>query len=250
MLKVNIENITLSNNSEKHFILSNIKFELFERKVYTILGKNGSGKSTLIKSLTGLLNDNIFLTRGTVLLDGKDILTCDAKNLQQIRKNKIRYVFQDAVNSFDPLRTFKYYFENSLADKNQIEKLLKYFLLPGYDEVSRLYPYEVSGGMAQRLSTVLAFAANPILIIFDEPTSGVDYAISNLLLLKLKDFTQKENRSVLLVTQDINFAEKISDEITFLSDGTITQFKTKSDFFTQRENDVLNSFFSSHDELK
>jgi len=250
MLKVNIENITLSNNSEKHFILSNIKFELFERKVYTILGKNGSGKSTLIKSLTGLLNDNIFLTRGTVLLDGKDILTCDAKNLQQIRKNKIRYVFQDAVNSFDPLRTFKYYFENSLADKNQIEKLLKYFLLPGYDEVSRLYPYEVSGGMAQRLSTVLAFAANPILIIFDEPTSGVDYAISNLLLLKLKDFIQKENRSALLVTQDINFVEKISDEITFLSDGTITQFKTKSDFFTQRENDVLNSFFSSHDELK
>ena len=181
MLKVNIENITLSNNSEKHFILSNIKFELFERKVYTILGKNGSGKSTLIKSLTGLLNDNIFLTRGTVLLDGKDILTCDAKNLQQIRKNKIRYVFQDAVNSFDPLRTFKYYFENSLADKNQIEKLLKYFLLPGYDEVSRLYPYEVSGGMAQRLSTVLAFAANPILIIFDEPTSGVDYAIWSIL---------------------------------------------------------------------
>jgi len=233
MLKVDIENITISNINNTHLLLKKIDFELSEGKVYTILGKNGTGKSTLIKSLTRLLNENIF--------SDKNISDCDADELLQIRKNEIRYVFQDAANSFDPLKTFEYYFDNSLADKNKINELLEYFLLPDYNEISCLYSYEVSGGMAQRLSMILAFLAEPQLIIFDEPTTGIDYAISNLLLLIFKKFTKEENKMVLIVTHDIIFAEKISDELAFLSDGTLTQFKTKDEFFAKQDIDLLNS---------
>jgi len=240
MLKVNIDNITICNNHTKHLLLKNVNFELLKGKVYTILGKNGTGKSTLIKSLTGLLNRNIFQTNGTVLFEDENILNCDAEILQQIRFNKIRYVFQDAVNSFDPLKTFKYYFKNSFAGRDQIDELLNYFLLPDYNHISQLYPYEVSGGMAQRLSMVLALIANPQLLILDEPTSNIDYAISNLLLLKLIELT-KEDRTVLLVTQDINFAGKASDEISLISDETISAFKSKTDFFAQQDVELLNS---------
>jgi len=245
MLKVNIDNITICNNHTKHLLLKNVNFELLKGKVYTILGKNGTGKSTLIKSLTGLLNKNIFQTNGTVLFEDENILTCDAEKLQQVRFNKIRYVFQDAVNSFDPLKTFQYYFKNSFAARDQIDELLNYFLLPDYNYISQSYPYEVSGGMAQRLSIVLALIANPQLLILDEPTSNIDYAISNLLLLKLKELT-KEDRTVLLVTQDINFAGKASDEISLISDGTISVFKSKIDFFAQQDVELLNSI----DEIK
>jgi ABC-type glutathione transport system ATPase component len=241
MLKVNIDKITVSNNHTKHLLLKKIDFELFEGKVYTILGKNGTGKSTLIKSLTNLLNENIFSINGNIIWDKKNISDYDADELLQIRKNKIRYVFQDAANSFDPLKTFQYYFENSLADKNKIDELLKYFLLPDYNEMSRLYSYEVSGGMAQRLSVILAFLAEPQLIILDEPTSGIDYAISNLLLLKIKKFTKKENKIVLIVTHDIIFSENVSDELALLTEGTLTQFKTKDEFFAMQDIDLLNS---------
>ncbi len=241
MLKVNLDKITVSNNYTKHLLLKKIDFELFEGKVYTILGKNGTGKSTLIKSLTNLLNENIFSINGNIIWDKKNISDYDADELLQIRKNKIRCVFQDAANSFDPLKTFQYYFENSLADKNKIDELLKYFLLPDYNEISRLYSYEVSGGMAQRLSVILAFLAEPQLIILDEPTSGIDYAISNLLLLKIKKFTKKENKIVLIVTHDIIFSEKVSDKLALLSDGTLTQFKTKDEFFAMQDIDLLNS---------
>jgi len=240
MFKVNIDNITISNNHTKHLLLKNVNFELLKGKVYTILGKNGTGKSTLIKSLTGLLNKNIFQTNGTVLFEDENIFNCDAGKLQQVRFNKIRYVFQDAVNSFDPLKTFQYYFKNSFAARDQIDELLNYFLLPDYNHISQSYPYEVSGGMAQRLSIVLALIANPQLLILDEPTSNIDYAISNLLLLKLKELT-KEDRTVLLVTQDINFAGKASDEISLISDGTISVFKSKIDFFAQQDVELLNS---------
>jgi ABC-type glutathione transport system ATPase component len=241
MLKVDIENITISNNNNTHLLLKKIDFELSERKVYTILGKNGTGKSTLIKSLTKLLNENIFSVNGNINWDNKNISDCDADELLQIRKNEIRYVLQDAANSFDPLKTFRYYFDNSLADRNKIDELLEYFLLPDYSEISRLYSYEISGGMAQRLSMILAFLAEPQLIIFDEPTTGIDYAISNLLLLKIKRFTEEENKIVLIVTHDIIFAEKISDELAFLSNGSLTQFKTKDEFFAKQDIDLLNS---------
>ena len=241
MLKVDIENITISNNNNTHLLLKNINFDLSEGKIYTILGKNGTGKSTLIKSLTKLLNENIFSVNGNIIWDSKNILDCNDDELLQIRKDEIRYVFQDAANSFDPLKTFQYYFYNSLTDKNKIDEILEYFLLPDYDEISRLYSYEVSGGMAQRLSMILAFLAEPQLIILDEPTSGIDYAISNLLLLKLKKFTKEENKIVLIVTHDIIFAEKVSDELAFLSDGTLTQFNTKDEFFAKQDIDLLNS---------
>jgi ABC-type glutathione transport system ATPase component len=241
MLKVDIENITISNNNNTHLLLKNINFDLSEGKIYTILGKNGTGKSTLIKSFTGLLNENIFSVNGNVIWNNKNISNCHADELLQIRKDEIRYVFQDAGNSFDPLKTFQYYFYNSLAGKNKIDEMLEYFLLPNYDEISRLYSYEVSGGMAQRLSMILAFLAEPQLIILDEPTSGIDYAISNLLLLKLKKFTKEENKIVLIVTHDIIFAEKVSDELAFLSDGTLTKFNTKDEFFAKQDIDLLNS---------
>jgi ABC-type glutathione transport system ATPase component len=241
MLKVNIENITISNNKNTHLLLEKINFELLVGKVYTILGKNGTGKSTLIKSLTKLLNENIFPVNGTVLIEDIDILNCTMNDLLQIRRNKIRYVFQDAASSFDPLKTFKYYFENSLADKNKIDELLEYFLLPEYNEISRLYPYEVSGGMAQRLSMIFAFLAEPPLIILDEPTSGIDYAISNLLKYKIENFISKEKRTVLIVTHDIVFAEKVSNELALLSNGTLTEFNAKDEFFAKQDIDLLNS---------
>jgi ABC-type glutathione transport system ATPase component len=241
MLKVDIENITISNNNIAHLLLKNINFQLSEGKIYTILGKNGTGKSTLIKSLTKLLNENVFSVNGNIIWDNKNISDLIADELLQIRKNKIRYVFQDAANSFDPLRTFQYYFDNSLAGKNKIDELLEYFLLPDYNEISRLYSYEVSGGMAQRLSMIFAFLAEPQLIILDEPTSGIDYAISNLLMLKIKKFVKEENKIVLIVTHDIIFAEKVSDELAFLSDGTLTQFNTKDEFFANQDIDLLTS---------
>jgi ABC-type glutathione transport system ATPase component len=249
MLKVNIENITLSDNTNRYLLLQDISFETSFGKVYTILGRNGAGKSTLIKSLTRLLNESTFKINGTVFFEGKNIFSCSDEALRSMREFSIRYVFQDAANCFDPLKTFKYYFENSGAEKNKIIELLNYFLLPQFDDIVKLFPYEISGGMAQRLSIVLALLSEPELLILDEPTSGIDYTVLNLLLFKLKHFTKEEKKTVLLVTQDIKFAEKVSDEIAFLSKGTLSSFKEKDVFFKQTDCEVLASFIDSFSEL-
>jgi len=248
MLNVDIDTITLLSRSSKRILLENLKFELGSNSIYSILGKNGSGKTTLIKSLTGLLPQNQYEVIGQVELNEVNLLDTTYEVLRSIRKEKIRYVFQDVTNSFDPLRKFEYYFNNSEAARFEIEEQLQYFLLPEYNNISKLYPYELSGGMAQRMSLLFSLIAKPNLIILDEPTSGVDYAIVNLLLLKLKEFINDAGNSIIIVTQDINFAEKVSDYIAFISDGTISQFFLANEFINSVEAEH-NQFINSYREL-
>lgn len=248
MLTADIDTIYLLSGSSEKLLLKNLKFEVGSESIYTILGKNGSGKTTLIKSLTGLLPQNQYEVKGKVEFYKNNLLDIAPEAIRSIRKEKIRYVFQDAINSFDPLRKFEYYFINSKSARFEIEEQLQYFLLPGYDKISKLYPYELSGGMAQRMSLIFALLAKPNLIILDEPTSGVDYAIVNLILLKLKEFVADGENSVIIVTQDINFAEKVSDHIAFISDGTISQFLPSNEFIISVESGQ-SQFINSYREL-
>ena len=250
MLNVDINSVSVLNENKRRIILKEIKFELREGKVYTILGKNGSGKSTLIKSLTSLLPEELYKVEGKVFFNGLNLLSTTHENLRAIRKKNIRYVLQDVANSLDPLKKLSYYFNLAETDSKQIEDYLNYFLLPSYKKLFTLHPYELSGGMAQRLLIVLALLANPNIIILDEPTSGVDYAITNLILLKLKEFIKEKDKSVLIVTQDINFALKSSDYIAYLSNGSLTNFLTPSDFILTESDAEMKNFIQSYKEIE
>jgi len=248
MLSVDINSVSLLDEDKRKTILQNIKFDIGKGKVYTILGKNGSGKSTLIKSLTVLLPSELYEVNGKVLFDDVDLLNTTNEKLRGVRKNNIRYVFQDAANSFDPLKKISYYFDLSNISPLKIEELLLFFLLPTYKKLSVLHSYELSGGMAQRLLIVLALLANPDILILDEPTSGVDYAVMNLILLKMKNFVRDNDKSVLIVTQDINFALKSSDQIAYLSDGRLTQFFTPDELLNSPD-DKVKIFINSFNEI-
>ena len=247
MLSVDINSVSILVEEENRTILSSIRFDIERGKVYTILGRNGSGKSTLIKSLTLLLPSD-YKIEGKAIFNKYDLLHCPEEQLKEIRKYNIRYVFQDAANSLDPLKKIKYYFEISNVNPLKIEELLSFFLLPSYKKLSDLHPYELSGGMAQRLLVVLALLANPDLLILDEPTSAVDYAVINLIFLKIINYVRDKDKSVLIVTQDINFALKCSAHIAYLSDGTLSQFFTPNELMTS-PNDKLKEFIESFKEI-
>jgi len=225
MLSVDINSISILDEQNHRPLLADIKFDIGEGKVYTILGKNGSGKSTLIKSLTSLLSKDEYATSGKVFLNETDLLNCSKEKLREIRKHNIRYVFQDAVNSLDPLKKIKYYFDLTNVSSLKIEELLLYFLLPNYKKLSGLYSYELSGA-----------------------TSGVDYAVMNLILLKIKNYVRDNDKSVLIVTQDINFAIKSSDYMAYLSDGKLTKFYSKNEFTTSSDVNLKN-FIQSFKEI-
>ncbi|MDT3696441.1 MAG: ATP-binding cassette domain-containing protein [Ignavibacterium sp.] len=230
MLKTDIKEIS-SVKADKNFnLLSNINFELSEGKVYTILGKNGSGKTTLIKSLTKLLDSKTFNVNADVFWYDRNIYKMNEDELLGLRKNQIRYVFQDLTNNFDPLKKLSYYFSKTELELTAVDKLLSDFLLPEYKIISELYPYELSGGMAQRISLIFAVIPAPKLLILDEPTSALDYINTNLLKFLFTDYCSKAN-SVIIVTHDMVFAKAVSDEIAVLKNGTISDFVKTENFY-------------------
>lgn len=248
MLRVNINSVRRKDTDKSTEIIKDINFNIESGNIYTILGKNGSGKTTLIKSLTTLLDSNVFNISGKVLWNNEDIFLMDRNRIKEFRQKEIRYVLQDLSYNFDPLKKLKYYFTATNLDENILSDILNSFLLPEFRIISNLYSYEISGGMAQRLSLMLALLPMPKLLILDEPTSAIDYTNINLVKIKLKEFISANN-SALIVTQDIKFAKDVSDYIAFLSDGKLSHFLPK-DLFFKDEHNMHSRFINAYEQLK
>ncbi|NOG96759.1 MAG: ABC transporter ATP-binding protein [Ignavibacteriae bacterium] len=250
MLKVKINRIKLKQTITNKTLLNKINFELYPNMVYTILGKNGAGKTSLINSILLLLNKRDYQSDCSVIFNGVDLYKISEEELRTLRKEKIKYVFQDAQKSFDQLKNIGYYFNSLDYDNNKLDELLDFFKLPKRNKLFLLYPYELSVGMAQRISFILALAAEPKLIILDEPTSSVDSVIANLFLIKIKEFVKKKDNSILIITQDLLFAEKVSDEIAYLSNGSLTEFIPPEKFFSEDQSGELNELVEFYKSIK
>lgn len=224
MLSVELDKINILNKNAPVTLLREINFTLPNNSVYTILGSNGSGKSTLLKAIPRLLNSNVFEVHGKVAIEDVDLLSLPEKELNGYRKSKIKIVFQDAANCFDPLRKLKYYFNLANSNNTDWDSLLQKFLLPGFPELSKKYPYEISIGQAQRLNFALALMVNPQILLLDEPTSALDVINNNLFKYIIEDYITESTNSILLATHDISFAKEVSSKVAILKNSTLSQF--------------------------
>jgi ABC-type multidrug transport system ATPase subunit len=237
MADVNIHDIEKSSESGFRSIISNISFSLTPGSVYIITGTNGSGKTTLLKALNRLLDNRFYRVTGEFTYKGMNLLNIDEEKLNYLRRQEIKYVFQDPISSFNPLRKLKYYFDLFETTEGNINFLLDYFLLPPREILSRMHSYELSGGMAQRLSLALALSVNPELLFLDEPNSAVDPDAARLISEALRNHASAIGSSILISTQDLDFAECTGDYFGFLKDGSFSGFISKAEFFNNANKD-------------
>ena len=248
MLNVCFHSITFINELNSRVILKNIDFSLASGNVYAIVGKNGAGKSTLLNTISKLYDENSCLVDGMVELNGENLLTASATELMQLRRRSIQCVFQDPVNSFDQLKKIGYYFKNKFFTTEEIKKEFEYFRLPEPATVFNLYPYELSGGMAQRVCIILALLKKPDLLLLDEPTSGIDSEAISIIGRRLQQYSKQNDSAVLLITQDLSFAKDYTDFISFLSECELTQFAT-FDKFLLNPSDSIKTFIHAYRSL-
>lgn len=232
-------NLSVSIKESKRIIIENVNFSTFPGEVFAILGKNGSGKSTLALSITKLLSNDVFKISGEVYFNSKNIFLLDDLELLKIRQKRIGYIMQNPFSAFNPIKKIRKQFEYLSMLKEipltSFIELMEKLELRDAGAILEKYPFELSGGMLQRLAVVKALVSTPELIIADEPTSALDRPITVQLMDFLSDYVRTQKSALIIITHDISIAEKYSDKIAFLDQGKLNVFSDKTQFFTKYE---------------
>lgn len=207
-------------------VLRGVDLEVRDGEVTTIIGGSGCGKSTLLKCVIGLVRPS----RGQILIDGTDITkVLDDIELAQVRKN-FGYLFQEAA-LFDSLPvwenvTFGLRYLTDIPRERHRGIAKEKLALVGLKDVEDLGPSELSGGMKKRVALARAIAAEPKYILYDEPTTGLDPIMSDIISDLILDLKKSIGVTAIVVTHDMKSAYKISDRIAMLHEGRVLECDT------------------------
>jgi len=224
-------------------ILKDISLSLLEGENLVVLGKSGTGKSVLIKCLIGLLSTD----SGSITVFDKNITNSPGDDLALIRE-KIGFLFQSGAlydsmtvrqNLEFPLRRLKKELTNSQIEDKILETLENVGLANSIDKM----PSQLSGGMRKRISLARTLVIDPKIMLYDEPTTGLDPITSNEISLLILEVQKKYKTSSIIITHDIKCAQKTANRIIMLDDGFIYKEGSLTDFENSSD-PLLQSFFN------
>lgn len=210
--------------------IKNLSFSVKKGEFLSIIGESGSGKSTIAKAMIGLLPKKTQISGEFAIINYVLNLKTSDINWAEFRGKKIGFIFQDAYQSLNPMLKIKKHFDDVLlnAKKTNPEDIIKHYLkflnFKNVDDILDSYPFQLSGGMCQRVCIALSLCSEPDIIIADEATSALDI-ISKIEVLKLLKKIKKDlNKTIIFITHDIQLAKIMSDRIMVLKEGKIKDF--------------------------
>ena len=227
---LNLKNLSVSYGDIN--ILKDIDLSLKKGEILGIVGESGSGKSTLIKSIMGILDENASID-GEINFEGKDLASLSLKDYRKIKGKEISMIFQNPTEYFNPTRKISKQFIEAIRSHNDISKqeiqkksinTFKFLGLQDGKKIWNSYPFELSGGMNQRVAIALSIMLEPKILLADEPTSALDVIVQAQVVKELLKLRQKLNTSIILVTHNIGVASYMSHNIGVMYGGRIIEY--------------------------
>jgi peptide/nickel transport system ATP-binding protein len=232
LLQVNDLVVEFPNRRGTLRAIDGISFDIAPGEILGVVGESGAGKSLTGASIIGLLEPPGRIASGEVLLEGKRIDNLNNDQLRHIRGRKIGAIFQDPLTSLNPLysvgkqltETIQAHLpvSNAEARKRAID-LLKDTGIPAAEQRIDHYPHQFSGGMRQRVVIALALAAEPKLIVADEPTTALDVSIQAQIISLLKNICKNRGAAVMLITHDMGVIAETCDRVAVMYAGRIVE---------------------------
>ncbi|AGW38065.1 ABC transporter ATP-binding protein [Chlamydia pecorum] len=239
---LNISNLKIISENPNRTLIQDFSLKLKQQRSIALIGESGSGKTTVIKAILGFLPNNCRITEGSILLNSTtDLAKIPQKEFYKIRGKKIVTILQNAMGSLTPsMRIGKQIIEtlrqhHTLSKKEAFEKaeeLLASVHIPDPKRCLYQYPFELSGGMRQRVVIAIALSCSPELILADEPTTALD-SVSQAQVLKILHQVHKQNQSaMILVTHNLALVTELCDDIVIIKNGKIIEIGSVQDIFS------------------
>lgn len=230
---LSIKNLAVTYGNNPNPTIAGVNLDLAEGEIVSIVGESGSGKTTVIRALLGVLPNTGRVSEGSITFDGQDLLGLSTKDWLDLRGNHIAMIFQDSGNMMNPIQTIgKQFVEfiqlHSTMSKQEAEakaiEMLALTNLPHPEAIMKSYPFELSGGMRQRVGIAMAITFSPKLLLGDEPTSALDVTTQAQIVEELLRINRENKTSMIIVTHNIGVAAHMSDKIMVMKQGAVVEY--------------------------
>lgn len=221
--------------------VNGISYTVREGEVMGLVGESGSGKTVGAYSILGLLKAPAKINGGSAFFKGRDILTLSGKEAAMLRGKEISMIFQNPMTSLDPVFTIgNQMIETIRAHDKSVSKadaraasidMLREVSIRDPGQLMRQYPYELSGGMRQRVMIAIALLCKPKLLIADEPTTALDVTIQATIIQILKKLQKQHNMAMLYITHNFGIVAEICDRVSVMCGGYILEQGSTDDIF-------------------
>ena len=208
----------------------NFNLTLEQGKICSIVGESGSGKTTVIRAVLGLLGGGGKVTKGEILFEGKSLLSNTKEEWRRLRGTDISMIFQDSGAMTNQTRIIGRQFVEYIRTHEDMTKkdawdkgiqMLERMRLPSGDNIMKSYPFQLSGGMRQRVGIAMAMTFQPKLLLADEPTSALDVTTQAQIVRQMMELRDTYKTSIIVVTHNLGVAAYMADYIVVMKDGEI-----------------------------
>lgn len=219
-------------------VVHDVTLQMQPGEILGIVGESGSGKSTVIKAAMGLLGKNGAVTRGDIYYRGKNVLEAKGEELRKMRGPGMGMIFQNTGASLCPIRRIEEQLYESVLQHEKIShsevrrralELFEKMKLRDGERILKSYPFELSGGMNQRVGIMMAMIMNPDLLFADEPTSALDVTVQAQVVREMVKLRELFGTGIAIVTHNIGVVEYMADQIAVLYQGKLVEYGTKEE---------------------
>jgi len=241
------DDVTIAYGTEE--AVRNISFSVPNGEVFAIVGESGSGKSTLVRAAFGMLKQADI--SGQILLNSIDISTLSDGDWRNLRGTQISMIFQNPSAYLNPNRTVENHFKDLFRahgesyDSRRVIDMLNLVHLDGGERILASYPFQLSGGMQQRLAIALSLILKPTIVFADEPTSALDILVQASVLDLLREVTQALGATVVIVTHNIKAAARIANSIGVMNKGQLVEVGTTQDVINHPKDEYTRVLLDS-----
>ena len=209
-------------------IVRNVNLSVKAGEILCIAGESGCGKSTLLKAIHGM--DAINVTAGDIVYEGKSILGMPASERRRMMGTGIGLIPQNPQGSFNPLRSFGRQMKETMEshgmkfDRTEMVRLMDSMGLPDGDKLISSRPFELSGGMNQRVAIVFSLLLQPKVLLCDEITSALDVTSGKMVIHEVESYAAHSNAAILMVTHHLGIADRIADTVAVMNHGEVVEY--------------------------